>query len=141
MPVVLGGETTRGLAPPDLFLHVLVHGAQSDNGGHVQWVADAVAVLRSCASENFAARVASEARRHGMLLTVRRGLTVIDEIIGGDEVAALLARTEQERPLALERVSASRRFAVPGSRPSSVSATRCSSTAAARSPSRDRPAP
>src|SRR5439155_9209903 len=105
-PLVLAGEKAYALSAPDLLLHVLVHGVHSDNGGHVQWVADAVTLLRhraeTDADAGFDARFAKEARAHGVLRTVRGALGVVADIVGEEPVSALLARTRLTRPSALE---------------------------------------
>ena len=108
LPLPLGKAKARGLAAPDLFLHVVVHGAHSDNGGHVQWVADAVTMLRASTDATFTERVVREARAHGVLLTVRKALAVVDDIVGDELVSGLQREADRVRPLPLERASSPR---------------------------------
>jgi hypothetical protein len=73
----------------------------------VQWVADAVHVVRAADSTELAQPLAAEARRHGLLTIVRSALEAIDFLLDEPAVRPLLREVSATRRPLLERVAMS----------------------------------
>ena len=98
------------LSPAHLLLHVLAEGARRSTGGDVQWVVDAVQMLRACGDDQLAEPLASAARRHGLVTTVRSTLETIDALLDEPLARPLLLHLSTTRPPVLERIAASARW-------------------------------
>jgi hypothetical protein len=106
-PLETEGFTARTLAPADLLLHLLVHGTSGMNAPTVQWVADAVHVIRTYGADTLTDRFVQQARAHGELAKVAAAFGAITELLGPREVATIAARVARERPAPVERLRAS----------------------------------
>src|SRR5262249_26920279 len=69
------------LAPPDLLLHLLVHGVPGSNAPALQWVADAVHVVRARGAGSLAEPLARRARTHGEVARLRAAFEAIGTIL------------------------------------------------------------
>jgi len=107
VPLEIAGASVLALSRPDLLLHVLVHGTRDARRGYVQWVADAVHVLRSEGGDDLAPRLAQAAREHGQVNTVRAALQTVEHLIDEPQVAPLLAALAHTRPTVRERATSS----------------------------------
>jgi hypothetical protein len=104
VPFETEGFTARTLAPADLLLHLLVHGVSGMNAPTVQWVADAVHVIRTYGADSMTERFVGQARAHGELAKVSAAFGAISELVGPREVATIAARVARERAALVERL-------------------------------------
>ena len=104
VPFETEGFTARTLAPADLLLHLIVHGTSGLNAPVVQWIADAVHVVRTYGADTITERLVRQARAHGELSTVSAALGAISELVGPQEMATIASRVGQERVAPLERL-------------------------------------
>jgi hypothetical protein len=100
--VLVDGRPARVLDPAHLLLHVLAHGTRSLNAPAIQWVADAVTVVRAYGADpRFADRFAGEAAAQGLVTASRRALETIGDALGPALVDAPYAALDRCRdPLA-----------------------------------------
>lgn len=103
VPLEMAGVEVRALSPPDLLLHVIAHGAASSQAA-MQWIADAVHVLRDSNGE-MADRLAEQARRHSVVDTMRAALEAIELAVDEPRAAPILRRLSRTRASALDRVA------------------------------------
>lgn len=104
VPLETEGFTARTLAPPDLLLHVLVHGVSGLNAPVAQWVSDALHVMRTYGADTLVARFVDQARAHGELAKVGAALEAIGELVDPHPFALVLARVRQVQPAPVERL-------------------------------------
>ncbi len=107
LPLETEGFTARTLAPADLLLHLLVHGVSGMNAPTVQWIADAVHVIRTYGADSITDRFVQQARAHGELAKVAAAFGAISELVGPREVATIAARVARERTAPVERLRTS----------------------------------
>ena len=92
VPFETEGFTARTLAPADLLLHLLVHGTSGMNAPVVQWIADAVHVVRTYGADTITERFVRQARAHGELAKVSAAFGAISDLVGPREVATIASR-------------------------------------------------
>lgn len=114
VPFDLHGVDVLALSPSDLLLHVVAHGTRSRERGYLQWIADTVHVARSADTAALADRLADQARRHGLVTTVRAALETIEQTVDEPQLRPLLDRSASTRPRILERVASAADGATPG---------------------------
>ena len=102
MPFDLAGVDVLTLALPHLLLQVMAHGTRKSTPDHMQWVVDAVHILRSTDDPSLAARLGEVADELGRVSTVRVALETIGCLLSEPRVEPLLAQLGRKRP----RVSA-----------------------------------
>lgn len=89
-------------APAALLLHVLEHGVAGDNAPPVQWIADAVHVVRASGDDELGERLAHLAHEHAELRTVHAALGAIATLVDPAPVAPLVDRVTRERRTPVE---------------------------------------
>jgi hypothetical protein len=77
----------RVLHRADLLLEVLVRGTVTLEPSSLQWIVDAVMVLRAGWDDACSRQLASRAREHGLVEAVRAALDAIAELVGPELVA------------------------------------------------------
>lgn len=102
VPFDLAGVDVLTLALPHLLLQVMAHGTRKSTPDHMQWVVDAVHILRSTDDPSLAARLGEVADELGRVSTVRVALETIGCLLSEPRVEPLLAQLGRKRP----RVSA-----------------------------------
>src|SRR4051812_24516446 len=110
LPPQLGAVRARPLGDADLLLHVLEHASHDESASRLQWVVDAVKVLR--ATDDVAAladRLASQASAHEIVEPVRERVEAITRVLDEPAATALLDRLGREAPTP-ERTPGSWRF-------------------------------
>ena len=103
-PFTLEGCDAQVLDPGDLWFHVVTHGAGEFNAPPIQWIADAVLVMRAAAPAELCESVVEAARRHGEVATVEQAIETIDGVLGPEPMARLRARLQRVRPGPVERL-------------------------------------
>ncbi|MBV9951746.1 MAG: nucleotidyltransferase family protein [Acidimicrobiia bacterium] len=99
VPLELGSVRVRRMGDADLLLHVFEHASHDESASRLQWVVDAVKVLRS--TDDIAAvadRLASQASAHALVEPVRAKVEAITEVLDEPAAAALLDRLGRELP-------------------------------------------
>ena len=104
VPLETEGFTALTLAPPDLLLHLLVHGVSGMNAPTVQWISDAIHVARTYGADAMAERFVRQARAHGELAKVSEALAAIGMLVDPHELATIAARVSRERAAPVERL-------------------------------------
>jgi Uncharacterised nucleotidyltransferase len=104
VPLETEGFTALTLAPPDLLLHLLVHGVSGMNAPTVQWISDAIHVARTYGADAMAERFVRQARAHGELAKVSEALAAIGMLVDPHELATVAARVSRERAAPVERL-------------------------------------
>ena len=91
VPLALGSVTARRLCDADLLLHVLEHGTHGEEMSQLQWIVDAVHVMRSLGDPSgAAARLRRQADQHRLVDVLQQQLGMIVDALG--EPAALALR-------------------------------------------------
>jgi hypothetical protein len=103
-PLEIEGFRARTLSPPDLLLHLLVHGTSGGNAPAVQWIADAIHVVRTYGADAIADRFARQARAHGELTKVGAALDAVSAVVDPHVCAPITARLRRERAGVVERL-------------------------------------
>jgi hypothetical protein len=103
-PIEIAGFRARTLAPADLLLHLLVHGTSGGNAPAIQWIADAIHVVRTYGADAIADRFARQARAHGELTKVGAALDAIAELVDPHPCAPIVDRLRRERAGVVERL-------------------------------------
>jgi nucleoside-diphosphate-sugar epimerase len=99
VPLELGSVRARRMCDAVLLLHVLEHASHDEAASRLQWVVDAVKVLRS--TDDVAAladRLASQASAHALLEPVRERVEAITRVLDEPAATALLDRLAREAP-------------------------------------------
>ena len=102
VPLELGSVRAWRMCDPDLLLHVLEHAGHDEQESRLQWIVDAVQVLRSIGPDRAAEaaeRLAAQARAHALVDPVRKRLALVLDIVD-DPVAATLHTRLLREPVA-----------------------------------------
>jgi Uncharacterised nucleotidyltransferase len=91
----IGDAPTRALNPTDELLQVCTAGATVDPGTYVQWVADAVMILRSAGAEVDWARLVDQARRRRDALLLYDTLAYLGEALDAPIPSQVLAQLDE----------------------------------------------
>lgn len=105
VPVTVGGVAMRALAPTDLLLHVVVHGAWSGSSATFRWAADASVLLRAAADRIEWARLLDQTVRRRLVLPVRNGLRYVADVLRAPVPGSVLSALEAEPVTRRERRS------------------------------------
>jgi len=99
----VAGARSLALGPADQLLHSVVHGMRWSPAPSPSWIADAVTVLRGGAVD--AQRLVEQARRLKLVWPLRRGLELVDSVVGpSPELDALLHALMTQRVSRADRV-------------------------------------
>lgn len=102
VPLALGTITTRRLCDADLLLHLLEHAGHGEEASKLQWMVDAVHVIRSIPDLAVAgARLARQARAHRLVESTKHRLSVLRDTLhepAADGLLASLATVGAARP-------------------------------------------
>jgi hypothetical protein len=90
VPVDIAGIDSLTLARPDLLLHVIADSARTSIRDPMQWIVDAVHVLRSTDDADLAVRLDEAAREYGQVPTVRTALETIGCLLSEPRVKPLI---------------------------------------------------
>ena len=77
----MGEAATCILNPSDQLLHVCVHGTMSPKPAHLEWIADAAAVIRTSSNTIDYDRIVSQAKKHALVAPVRDALNYIKGLL------------------------------------------------------------
>jgi len=92
VPHVFDGAPTRVLCPADQFLHACEHSLHESPSSALQWLADAVHILRHAGSAFDWDRLAEQSARFRLVLPVRHALTFLQSQLAVEVPAPVLAR-------------------------------------------------
>lgn len=100
----LDGTPVRVLAPHDLMLEVVVHGARWSEVPPVRWVADAATIVYASGRRLDWERLVSLARTHALVLPLRDALSYLEEAFGMRIPSHVSEVLRAHRPSRFERV-------------------------------------
>jgi hypothetical protein len=103
--IVLLGVPTRSLCPADQLLHVVAHGVGWNRIPPVRWLADAVAIERSAGAALDWNRLATQAERRRLTVSVTAALEQLVAALGFDVPAGVLDRLRSVPTTRLERLA------------------------------------
>lgn len=104
VPLRLGPSSAMRLCDGDLLLHVLEHASHDEENSRVQWVVDAVMLLRATADVRAVARrLAEQAASHDLLPAIRDRLAVLAEVTDEPRLQPVVeaVRSRRRRRVAL----------------------------------------
>lgn len=102
IPMAFEGIETRALAPGDLLLNVLVHGARYAPSASVRWLADGATIIRTGGVDWEV--LEREARRRHLSLPVRNGLLYLRERLDADVPGGVIEGLGQSDRTLVERL-------------------------------------
>lgn len=102
VPITVAGAATRGLAPADQLLHLCVHGSRRARRPLLQWIPDALLVLRTGGIEW--PRLLAQAEGRRFVLRTATMLAYLRETLAAPVPAPVLAVLERLPVSRLERV-------------------------------------
>ncbi len=108
-PLRVGEVATRTLAPDDLLLHVITHGAWRKALSPVRWAVDAAMIVRRAGDAFEWDRFVRTAAARGLSLFARQGLGYLDATVGVPIPRGVLAALAATRIAWLERLEAASR--------------------------------
>lgn len=96
----VGGFGVRFLDPAHLLLHVLAHGNAPLNSPPIQWIADAVTIIRAVGTSDpdLDRRFAQEAGAQGLQRSAAEALDVIGSVLSSPDLVAALIRAVEREP-------------------------------------------
>ena len=103
-PLVVGGALTRALAPIDQLLHTIAHGHRRSTVPPIRWIADVVAIVRSCPGELDWDRLLAQTRVRHLNRIVGHGLRYVRDRFGIDVPARVIAALETAPASVTERM-------------------------------------
>ena len=104
-PMELNGATIRRLDDGDLLLHIIEHAHRGGPDARLQWMVDAVTLVRSTDDvEACGTRLAAQARSFAMLEGCRAALDELAAVVDEPRLEAVRHATRTAAPLARERL-------------------------------------